>query len=139
MLVNELQAKGLTLSIYGDKLVFESDAPITEEQLGFLKKNKLNLMEELRDLVLVEIDENGDIFPLHRFKAKQMPAPKTNDLAWLHEMLNGIPNRLAAAAEYSRIYKQAYDEEPAQHRKDNSARWKANIWLREKTKPMRYD
>jgi hypothetical protein len=132
MMVYELQAKGLILSINGDKLVFESETPISNKQIDFLKENKLNLIVELRNLALVEIDDDGDVFPLHRFKAEHMPKPKITDYTWLHEMLEHIPNRIEVAAEYSRVYKQAFDSESTEHKKDNTARNQANTWLRER-------
>ena len=130
MLIDELEAQGIRLSIHGDKLAFGSEAPITNKQMDFLKENKLNLIKELRDLALVEIDADGDIFPLHRFKAEQMPKPKVTDLAFLNDQLAGEPNRIEVCAEYSIIYKKTFDAEPIEQKKDNAARKVANTWLR---------
>jgi hypothetical protein len=129
MMVYELQAKGLILSINGDKLVFENESPISNKQIDFLKENKLKLVAELRNLALVEIDDDGDVFPLHRFKAEHMPKPKVTDLRWLHNQLEHRPNRIELAAEYSRIYKQTLDSEGIDNRKDSVARFAANKWL----------
>jgi len=135
MMVYELQANGLILSLNGDKLVFESEAPISNMQIDFLKENKLNLIGELRNLALVEIDDDGDILPLHRFKAEQMPKPKTTDYTWLHEMLGLIGNKVEVAAGYSRVYKKALDAELEEHKKDGAARFAANSWLLENIDP----
>jgi len=128
MLVDDLQLKGVMLSLNGDRLAYESESEMDDEQIQFLKSNKQSLMLELMSTALVEVIED-DCFPLHRFKGEHLPKPTSTDLPWLHEQLMLADNRLAVAAEYSRRYKQAFDTEPLEHRKDGKARFAANTWL----------
>ena len=128
MLVDNLKLKGLLLSIDGNNLAYESEAELDDEQIQFLKNNKQLLILELMTTALVEFVD-GDCFPLHRFKGEHLPKPACTDLPWLHEQLMLADNRLAVAAEYSRRYKQAFDTEPLEHRKDGKARVATNNWL----------
>ena len=129
MLIDKFQANGINLSVKGDILVFDSSEPITNEQLDTLKSNKPLLIAEILMTAMVEVVD-GDIFPLHRFKGTHMPKPISTDFPWLHEMLGHTSNRVEIAAEYSRIYKQEFDTELQEHRKDGIARFAANSWLR---------
>jgi len=133
MLVDKLQLQGINLHINGDLLVFESDAPITKSQLEFLKNNKVSIMAELKDLALVEFDEDGDVFPLHHFKGDHMPYPRFTDFSFIHQQLKHCYDRTALAAHYSRIYLQAYQAESVEQKKDNTARCSANKWLFDNT------
>lgn len=55
-----------------------------------------------------------------------------DDAEWLRRQLSVLPVRcLARATEgYSEVYRAAHDAEPADHKKDNAARFAANTRLR---------
>lgn len=54
------------------------------------------------------------------------------DAKWIKEQLERLPFRYRRQAQegYSAAYERAYDEEPADHRKENRARFAANTRLR---------
>ena len=128
MLVDDLKLKGLDLSLDGADLIFATDEELSNDQVNFLKKNKQVLVLELMSTQHVEVIE-GDYFPLHRFKGEHLPKPIVTDLPWLHEQLIEVNDRLGVAADYSRIYKQAFQDEPTEHKKEGTARLTANKWL----------
>lgn len=130
MLIDNLKLKGLLLSLDGNNIVYESESELGDEQIQFLKNNKQLLMLELMNTALVEIIED-DYFPLHRYKGEHLPKPVCTDIPWIHECLILTDERLAVAAEYSRRYKQEFDRQPLEHRKDGTARFVTNTWLRE--------
>lgn len=55
------------------------------------------------------------------------------DAAWIREQLERLPARLRVIASdgYSKAYQAAYDNEPADHKKENRARFVANSRLRQ--------
>ena len=55
------------------------------------------------------------------------------DAKWIREQLDLLPYRLRpiAAEGYSKAYQAAYDNEPADHKKENRARFAANSRLRQ--------
>ncbi len=129
MLLNEIQSMGVNLSVSNDKLLFESDFELLDEQLDFLKTNKKQLMLEVVNAPEVEVIE-GNYFPLHRLKNEDLPRPVQTDFIWIDEQLSKVDNRLVLAAEYSRIYRQTFEVESVVHKKDGAARYAANSWLR---------
>lgn len=56
----------------------------------------------------------------------------SEDAKWIRQQLESIPQRYRQQAMdgYSDAYKSAYDAEPAEHRKENAARFAANTRLR---------
>lgn len=130
MLLNELQSQGLSLSVSHDKLVFKSGHELLSEEIKFLKDNKKQLMLEVVNAPEIEVIE-GIYFPLHRLKSDDHLKPVASDLIWIDEQLRTVDNRLFVAAEYSRIYQRAFEQEPKGHRKDGVARCAANSWLRD--------
>lgn len=56
-----------------------------------------------------------------------------HDERWIDEQLNMVPvavGRARIAHAYSDAYREAYDAEPVEHKKDNTARRSANTRLR---------
>jgi hypothetical protein len=55
------------------------------------------------------------------------------DAAWIREQLERLPARLRVVAieGYSDAYRTAYEDEPADHKKENRARLAANSRLRQ--------
>lgn len=55
------------------------------------------------------------------------------DAKWIREQLDLLPYRLRpiAVEGYSKAYQAAYDNEPADHKKENRARFVANSRLRQ--------
>jgi len=129
MLLAKVQSRGLSLSVSNDKLVFESDYELLDEQIEFLRSNKKQLMLEVVNAPEVEMIE-GIYFPLHRLKNEDLPKPTQTDFIWVDDQLRKVDNRLVVAAEYSRIYQRAFSEEPMSHIKEGVARFAANSWLR---------
>lgn len=56
----------------------------------------------------------------------------SEDAKWIKQQLERIPPRYRQQAMdgYSEAYQSAYDAEPAEHRKENAARFAANTRLR---------
>lgn len=56
----------------------------------------------------------------------------SEDAKWIRQQLERIPPRYRQQAMdgYSEAYQSAYDAEPAEHRKENAARFAANTRLR---------
>ena len=52
---------------------------------------------------------------------------------WVNEQIAKLPTRLQQQVRqrYAEVYKEAYDAEPVEHRKDGRARFAANTRLRE--------
>jgi len=128
MLLAKVQSRGLSLSVSNDKLVFESDYELLDEQIEFLRINKKQLMLEVVNVPEVEVIE-GIYFPLHRLRNEDLPRPVQTDFIWIDAQLRKVDNRLVVAAEYSRIYQQVFSEEPISYKKDGKARFAANSWL----------
>lgn len=61
-----------------------------------------------------------------------------DDAKWISEQLERLPFRYQRQAQegYSAEYERAYNEEPADHRKENRARFAANTRLREFVKKV---
>lgn len=55
-----------------------------------------------------------------------------DDAQWIKQQLDRLPQRYRQQAVdgYSDAYQSAYDAEPAEHRKENAARFAANTRLR---------
>ena len=128
MLLNTVQSSSLSLSVRNDKLVFESDYALLDEQIEFLRSNKKQLMLEIVNAPEIEVID-GIYFPLHRLKNEDLPRPVQTDFLWIDEQLRKVDKRLVVAAEYSRIYRGAFDVEPVMHKKEGVARRAANSWL----------
>lgn len=128
MLLNTVQSSRLSLTVRNDKLVFESDYELLDEQIEFLRSNKKQLMREIVNAPEIEVID-GIFFPLHRLKNEDLPRPVQTDFIWIDEQLRKVGNRLIVAAEYSRIYQRAFAEESKSYKKDGAARYAANSWL----------
>jgi|LWDU01.1.fsa_nt_gi hypothetical protein len=128
MLLNNIQSRGLVLSVSHDKLVFESEHELLDEQVEFLKANKNQLMLEVVNAPEIEVIE-GVYFPLHRLKNEDLPRPVPTDFVWIDEQLRKVDNRLVVASEYSRIYQRAFIGELKSHQKEGVSRFAANSWL----------
>ena len=62
-----------------------------------------------------------------------------DDMTWIAEQLRKLPGELRgpAADAYAKVYQAAHDAEPAEHKKDNAARYAANTRLRVYVKRVR--
>jgi hypothetical protein len=64
--------------------------------------------------------------------------PHPHDAKWYAEQLSCLPYQLRQRAidGYAQVWREAYDAEPAGHRKSNAARRAANTRLREYVKKI---
>jgi len=114
MLVTKLAEKGVRLSLDGDDLVFEADAPPTDEQRAFLRKSKDELIAELRQAVPAKAREGLTAVITELVDAC---------MRWYGDDLSHIaamdrPDLKAAVADYlgrADWYNRGLIEEPAPH------------------------